>query len=281
MKIMQVIPSFSSLAQQYDAFLCDLWGVIHDGETLYPHVLETLENLHQLGKPLVFLSNAPRLADSVIQRMTQMGVKREWYLGAMTSGEAARHYLQTATQAERGHRFFYQGLESDAALLTDLPQQRVERLEDADFILNGNFDYHGQPLAEILPRLEQAIALNLPMLCINPDLEVVKQDGSRILCAGYLAAEYHKRGGKVESIGKPYPLVYHDAQAMLPESAQRIVMVGDNLLTDIQGGKAAKLSTALVTQGVLCDTFQTEQAITTHCHEQGIVPDYVLDSLKW
>lgn len=290
--------SLYEIIGQYDAFLCDLWGVIHDGEYLYPDVLETLEALHATGKPLMFLSNAPRTADSVINKMKQMGVRREWYLGALTSGEAARRYLMdmpkyaVAENAFLLGKYYYQGLESDAGMLEGLPQQRVTSVEEADFILNGNFDYHGQPLVELMPKLQAAAARNLPMLCINPDLEVVKQDGTQILCAGFLAAEYEKLGGKVGYIGKPHPLVYEMAMqelsAYLPIEQgktrsggqrsvgglppQRIAMIGDNLLTDIKGGIAAGLKTILITQGV----HNGDQPIPPE-----LQPDYVMPALRW
>ena len=54
--------SFTDILSSYDALIVDLWGVIHDGSTLYPGVADTLRLLHQMNKPVLFLSNAPRVA---------------------------------------------------------------------------------------------------------------------------------------------------------------------------------------------------------------------------
>jgi HAD superfamily hydrolase (TIGR01459 family) len=266
--------AFSEITADFDAYLFDLWGVIHDGEHLYPNVMAMVENLAAQGKAILFLSNAPRLAQSVINKLTQLGIRREWYVDALTSGEAAHRYLHTLP----ARNYVYQGLESDAALLQGIPQQRVQPLEDADFILNGNFDYHGQPLAEVMPRLQQALSINLPMLCINPDLEVVKQDGSHIQCAGFIAAQYEQLGGKVEYIGKPHPLVYRYALERLGEPAlTRTLMVGDNPLTDIRGGNQAGIPTLLLTQGVLQEAFKAGETLESYCRKCHAKPDYILD----
>ncbi len=274
---MQHINSLSNISTQFDAYLFDLWGGIHDGEHLYAGVLEMLEDLAGQGKQIAFLSNAPRVAASVTGKLKQLGVRREWYVNALTSGEAAHRYLHTWP----ARRCYYQGLESDAALLEGIPQPRVALLAEAEFILNGNFDYHGQPLAEMLPKLEEALQFSLPMLCINPDLEVVKQDGSRIQCAGYLAAVYEEIGGKVEYIGKPHPLVYTYAMELLgnPNPA-RTLMVGDNPLTDIRGGNAAGISTLLVTQGVLKDEMPAGETPESYCQKLEIIPHFIISDFK-
>lgn len=268
---------FYEMIDHYDAFLCDLWGVIHDGDSLYPGVLEALSRLHEKGKPLVFVSNAPRLASSVSTRMDAMGVKREWYQGAVTSGEAAIHYLK---QQSQNQRYYYMGLEGDATLLPEIPQQRVSSLEEADFVLNGNFEFLGQSVQEMMPLLEKAAGLQLPMLCINPDHEVIKLDGTRILCAGYLAQCYEELGGKVEYIGKPYSLIFELGMQRLnlPETA-RILMIGDNLMTDIKGGNAAGLDTAFVTQGILQNQKSDAMTAEQYCAEKDIYPKHIIPSL--
>lgn len=283
---MKNIKSLGDVADQFDVFFCDLWGVIHDGEHLYPHVLETLEKIHESGKTLIFLSNAPRLSDSVISKLTQMGVKREWYHGVMTSGEAARKYLQKMPKfavAENSFLtgdFYYQGLEKDAVMFEGLPQNRVMELKDAEFIVNGNFDKHGQPMEELMPRLKDAVALGLPMLCINPDIEIVKLDSSRLLCAGAIAEEYKKLGGKVGYIGKPHGYIFEEAMELVPEATKdRIAMIGDNPQTDIKGGKEAKIATILIENGVVKDVLKDGETAKDYCTKIGIEPDYLLPTL--
>jgi HAD superfamily hydrolase (TIGR01459 family) len=275
------LASFSAVAERYDAFLCDLWGVIHDGDALYPGVLETLEAMHRAGKKLVFLSNAPRLADSVTTRMDVMGVSRQWYHGAMTSGEAAARWLSTEAPPAFQGPLYYLGLAQDAPLLDSIPQASVA-LEEASFLLNGNFEALGQSVADVEPLLHIALESGLPMLCINPDLEVVKLNGTRILCAGTIAEWYATKGGSVTYIGKPYPLIYRYGFELLGDIPKsRIAMIGDNLLTDIQGGIDAGIDTILVTQGVLQEGLQSGETIADYCSHYGVSPSLCTESLRW
>jgi HAD superfamily hydrolase (TIGR01459 family) len=272
---------FSDIAQNYDAFLCDLWGVIHDGDELYPGVLEALEALYLQGKKLVFLSNAPRLASSVTSRMDAMGVKREWYHAAMTSGEAAVRYLnQPDTPFAPTASYYYLGLEKDAALLDHIPQKRVETLSEADFILNGNFEELGQTYPDIEPIVQEAADRQLPMLCINPDLEVTKLDGTQILCAGYIAEKYKKLGGTVEYIGKPYSTIYEFGMELLdhPPKSQ-VLMIGDNVLTDIKGANDFGIDSVFITQGILQNQKSSDQSAEDYCEKAGVSPTYITQSL--
>ncbi len=271
--------NFLQIAENYDSFLCDLWGVIHDGDELYAGVLESLEALHKMGKKLVFLSNAPRLAESIFTRMDAMGVKREWYEGGVTSGEGAVNYLNSRPPLFSG-KYYYLGLEKDATLLPLIPQERVSNIDEADFILNGNFEALGQTYPDIAAIVEAAVAKKLPMLCINPDLEVTKIDGTQILCAGYIAEKYKELGGKVEYIGKPYPLVFELGMKMLNNPAkERVLMIGDNVLTDIKGGNHFAIDTAFITQGILQNQKSNDESAADYCTKHGVNPTHIVECI--
>src|SRR5689334_23971962 len=75
------------LAPEYDGFILDLWGVVHDGTAPFPGVLDCMERLIAAGKRLVLLSNAPRRSDDVMRRITRIGVPERLYHGIMSSGE--------------------------------------------------------------------------------------------------------------------------------------------------------------------------------------------------
>src|SRR5271167_4452233 len=81
------------LATDYDGFILDLWGVLHDGFTPFPGVLDCLERLIAADKRIVILSNAPRRAADVITRMTEIGIRPGLYHHVMSSGEEAWQHL--------------------------------------------------------------------------------------------------------------------------------------------------------------------------------------------
>ena len=61
----RLIAGLSELASAYDALICDVWGVIHDGHKAHPAAVEALIHFRKKHGPVVLLTNAPRRADSV------------------------------------------------------------------------------------------------------------------------------------------------------------------------------------------------------------------------
>lgn len=291
---MRFISSLSSIIHRYDAFILDLWGVVHDGLLLYPRAPETLRQLKAAGKRAIFLSNAPRRARMAAAKLDHLGVSRSLYERVLTSGETAFEYLSNAAttplpleanglqQRKWGRRCYFLGLEMDEHLLHDLSASygRAHDLEQADFILNAGYETLTQNPEELRPRLERAAALKLPMLCVNPDIEIVRQSGEEILCAGQLARDYEAMGGAVSYIGKPHPLVYEQCLAHFSAVPQeRILAVGDGLRTDILGANRAGLDSLLITGGILRRRLGEEmdgRSIEQACRERGAFPDYVL-----
>jgi HAD superfamily hydrolase (TIGR01459 family) len=245
--------TLTALIARYDAFLVDLWGVVHDGTQLYPGAGAALAALHGAGKPVVFLSNAPRQAHKAAATLDRLGVPREHYRELITSGQIAHDRLKA--EAGSGQRcYYYLGPSKDEDILADLENYvEVNTPQKADFILNTGYEVDFQPHAEILPTLNKLLAATLPLLCVNPDLEVVKQDGTEMLCAGSVAVEYERMGGAVTYIGKPHANAFNAALAALPDGTakSRVLMIGDNPATDIAGASAAGLDSLLITGGVL------------------------------
>ena len=112
----------------------------------------------------------------------------------------------------------------------------VETPEDADFLLNAGPDEQRSQtdIREYEELLQDCVAHRLPMICANPDLEVIR-GGQRILCAGSLALRYQMLGGDVRALGKPDPAIYDRALAILNVPVGRVLAVGDSLRTDVAG----------------------------------------------
>lgn len=284
------LQSFKELVPQYDAFILDLWGVVHDGKNLYPGAKETLEYLRKQGKKITFLSNAPRRASVVAQTLLGMGVGQGLYDAIITSGEAAYRCLEHPENSPfkpRGHNYIYIGLERDRLILDGLHYNEVEHPELAQFLMLSHSFEDNQPLSTLKPLLEKCAKLNLPGICINPDREVVRLSGERVYCAGVLAQEYHMMGGEVVYFGKPHRNVYERTLATLAGiPRERILAIGDSLGTDILGGNRTHLPTALVTGGILKETLGKPggKAFKDTCEalfqKEQIMPQYVIPALK-
>ncbi len=235
---------------RYRGFILDLWGVIHDGSRLYPHALECLKQLRAQGKRVFFLSNAPRRVHKVTAVLESIGVSADLYEGVMSSGEAA-YQAMAAGEVSVGKRYLYIGPERDADVLQGLSYSSGPP-EEADFILNVGFGSEEAGLEDLTPLLARCLARRLPMLCLNPDMEVVKISGERFPCAGVIARQYVSMGGAVQWYGKPYPAVYRHCLARLaPLRPAEILAVGDGLYTDILGANNAGIDTLLIQGGIL------------------------------
>ena len=272
---------FGALSAQYDGFIVDLWGVVHDGVKPYPGVLDCLARLRQAGKRVVFLSNAPRRADKIAEALAGMGITPEFYDGIMSSGEAVYLGLRDRTDefAALGERLYHLGPPRDRGVFDTLPLREATSPEAADFILNtGPDDILGpQDPSVYQPVLDEGLKYKIPMVCANPDLEVIR-DGQRIICAGLLAEIYESAGGKVIQRGKPDPAIYVPTLALLGTERGKTLAVGDSLRTDMAGAKAAEIDACWVLSGI--HALRAEEA-PQEAEMAGIKPRAILSGFAW
>jgi HAD superfamily hydrolase (TIGR01459 family) len=251
---MEHLPGFAPLADRYDGFVLDLWGVIHDGINAFPHAVDCLRTLRASGKRTLLLSNVPRPNAAVQAMMRRMGIADDLYTHLLTSGEAVRRGLADPPDlwwAELGRRVFHLGPERDLPILDGLALERVEAPSQANFVLNTGPDDHRNPsdIQEFEPILQDCARHRLPMICANPDLEVIR-GGVRVLCAGALALRYQTLGGDVRSLGKPDPAIYQPVLEKLDLPPARVLAVGDALRTDIAGAAGVDLDACWVLGGL-------------------------------
>ena len=84
------------------------------------------------------------------------------------------------------------------------------------------------------------------MICTNPDL-IVDRGKKREYCAGSIAKVFTEIGGKVIYFGKPYPEVYNQSNI---KKYKKILVIGDNLNTDIKGANNLKYDSLLISNGI-------------------------------
>lgn len=277
-------------SDKYTHFILDVWGVIHDGSQMYEGVMEHLLYLKQQGKKICFLSNAPRRASKVKEVLASYGIDEKIYDFILTSGEAA-HIDFEANQKngfkEYGKNYYYIGPKKDLDLLQDLDYKITNDASVADFVIATGFDGEGSVLQEKLPQIQEAIKHNLPLICVNPDLMVVKKNGNEMLCAGVLANEYEKLGGKVFYYGKPFAEVYKIACNLFHLSDKNsVIAIGDGMETDIKGAFDFGIDCALVTSGILCNKLGVsygqkadESKLRKICDSYKLYPKYVIPTL--
>lgn len=249
-----ILKGLRTVAMDYDGFVLDLWGVVHDGVTVFPGVVEALAKLRAEGKRLMFLSNAPRRAAVVADQLADFGIPHDLHDGVLTSGEITWRHLDTRPDAwyrSLGRACFRLGPGRDLGLLDGLDLDLVDSIATADFVLvTGPMTDREADAATYDKILGEAYARKLPMICANPDREVIR-GGHRQICAGAIAERYERLGGGVRWHGKPDPSIYSDCLAKLRIADRaRVLAVGDSFATDIRGANAARLDALLVAHGI-------------------------------
>jgi HAD superfamily hydrolase (TIGR01459 family) len=269
----RLIDGMRELAPHYDGVILDLWGVVHDGTAPFPGVLDCMQRLIDAGKRLVLLSNAPRRSDDVVRRIAKIGVPDHLFHGVMSSGEEAWLHLHRRDDpfyAGLGRRCLHIGSDRDLEIRDGLGLIFVETPAEAEFLLNTGPAGWEDTIEDYAPVLRESRARDLLMVCANPDLVVV-HNGRPALCAGALAEEYERIGGRVRWHGKPYPSVYASCLDLLGiADKSRILAVGDSLRTDIAGAAAARIDSLLIAGGIHAADFGADGALDQDCLEAAL-----------
>ena len=260
----RIIPALSDISAVYDVLYCDLWGCLHDGQTLYPAAVAALQAFRRKGGAVVLMTNAPRTHHAVRRRLERMGMPADAWDLIVASGDATQVALLSGAA---GRKIWHLGPDKDEDLFTEVPdwlrdQPALARvpLEQAEGILcTGPFEEFTETPEDYRARFLLAKTRGLPMLCANPDL-AVDVGTTRIPCAGALAQLYEQMGGTVLSFGKPHPPIYDLARSQLAArgltvDTDAILAIGDGILTDIAGARAEGIDALFLTGGLEAQRF--------------------------
>jgi HAD superfamily hydrolase (TIGR01459 family) len=243
----QILSGLADIAEEYDALVCDVWGVLHDGHEANEQAVYALRQFRDSGGKVVLLSNAPRPKADLEAQFQKYGVPPDCYDEIVTSGIATRLDLE-ARSKDKTLRMFHLGPERDRGIFEGLNIEIVG-VDTADIVLNsGLFNDDVETPDDYKVRLEVMKDRGLLMLCANPD-HVVQRGGKLIWCAGALADAYEKIGGEVIYYGKPKPEIY-DLVRMSLNGAERLLAIGDGMHTDIKGANVAGIDALFIADGI-------------------------------
>jgi HAD superfamily hydrolase (TIGR01459 family) len=276
---------------RFDLIICDLWGVMHDGVNLHREAEKAISCARHAGVRTVFLSNAPRPREFVRQHLIEMGLDKGLTDFVVTSGGLARDEVRDHFS---GANLYHMGPESDHNTIEGLPVSFVDHPDKADVIFATGLDF-SMP-EQHRDWLMMAAGRNTPLLCANPD-RIVHVGDKLFYCAGIIADLYEEMQGPVKWYGKPMPYAFN---ACLKEvgkaevSADRVLMIGDSMQTDIAGAVGVGFKSLLVTSGIHrqdlmqftdggCEKLSSEkfhQALNIKPNRQGYVPTALIRDLK-
>ncbi|MFJ2303025.1 HAD-IIA family hydrolase [Streptomyces sp. NPDC087787] len=237
--------SAQALSEAYDTALLDLDGVVYAGGHAIAHAVDSLGTARAGGMHLAYVTNnALRTPAAVAAHLTELGIRAE-ASDVVTSAQAVARLI--ADQVPQGARVLVIGGEG---LRTALRERGLEPVESADDDPAAVVQGYGGPdlpwgrFAEAC----YAIARGVPWFASNTDLTI---PGARGIGPGNGAAIEVVRiatGAEPQVAGKPLPPMHRET--VLRTGAERPLVVGDRLDTDIEGAFNGGVDSLLVLTGV-------------------------------
>ncbi|MFS0840030.1 HAD-IIA family hydrolase [Paenibacillus sp. 1P03SA] len=249
-----------------EAYFFDLDGTIFLGGRLLPGAAELLRSLEEAGKTVGFLTNTTtQTAADCGRRLRGLGLAVRDEQVVTAAAAAAAYLAERAPQA----RVLAVGEE---ALIAELDAQRIRVVRsplEATHVVVGmdrRFDYAK------LHAASRALRSGAELIACNPDT-FCPVEGDELPDTGAMTAAIEAASGVRASVvaGKPSPHYARVALRRTGKAAERCVMIGDRLETDIMLGRASGMRTALVLTGAA--TLEEVRAGT-------VMPDWIVPTLE-
>jgi HAD superfamily hydrolase (TIGR01459 family) len=240
-----------TLSQRFPVWMCDVWGVVHDGETAFQGACQALSAHRKAGGTVILITNAPRPSTAILPQLADIKVPEDCYDAIVSSGDVTRRLVSL----EEGRNVYHLGPEKDLTLIEGMPVN-FTGLDEAEVVLcSGLMDDETEVPEDYRPMLKAMHDRDLPMICANPD-QVVRK-GKRLLpCGGALATIYSELGGSVAMAGKPYAPIYDEALRIAGElrgaavELGQVMAIGDGLPTDVKGAADYGLALLFIVDGI-------------------------------
>ena len=242
--------SLDEIAGGYSVLLCDVWGVVHNGERAFAEASAALARARGNGKAVILITNAPRPHPDVEAQLRALGVPSDAYDRVVTSGDVTRDLI-----ADGPRMVFHIGPDRDLSIYDGLDIELCEEPEASVVVCTGLFDDETETPEDYSDLLRRLRARNLPFICANPDI-VVERGDRLIWCAGALARDFGQLGGRTLISGKPHRPIYEAALKAAGDllgrtiSSSDVLAIGDGVLTDIKGASQNDIDALYVSGGI-------------------------------
>ncbi|MFD5270520.1 HAD-IIA family hydrolase [Streptomyces sp. NPDC058335] len=237
--------SGQALSEAYDTALLDLDGVVYAGGNAIVHAVESLATARGGGMRLAYVTNnALRTPDAVAEHLTELGIPT----GAddvITSAQAVARLI--SEQVPAGARVLVIGGEGLRVALRERGLEPVESADDEPAAVVQGYGGPDLPWGRFA-EASYAVARGVPWFASNTDLTIPSGRG---IAPGNGAAVQVVRiatGAEPQVAGKPLPPMHRET--ILRTGAERPLVVGDRLDTDIEGAFNGGVDSLLVLTGV-------------------------------
>lgn len=277
-----IVDAVSPLLGDTQAWICDIWGVVHNGVAAFPEAVDACNRFRAQGGVVLLLTNAPRPAGAVEDQLAKLNVPRTAFDAVLTSGDLT---LSLILQ-HRTKPMLHLGPDRDKGLFAG-QGVRLTGIADAEVIVcSGLYDDETETAEDYRERLTSPAHRGVPMICANPDVTVARGD-KIIECAGALAALYDTLGGPVIYAGKPHLPIYDMACQMIHAakgnavSKHNILAIGDGVNTDIKGAANAGLRSIFVASPVHVHEALTPASVSRLFANTATPPAAAMSRLAW
>ena len=249
----------------YDAYIFDLDGTVYLGDALLPKARETITRLREMGKRTVFLSNNPtRTRKEYAQKLTRLGVPTP-DSDVINSSSVMVDFLQRRMPKAT---LFVVGEQSLCDELTAAGFSLTEDASQVDAVIasfDRTFTYRKLQIAF------DAIRYGARFFATNADRYCPVPGGGEPDAAAMIAAIEACTDSKIEAVvGKPSAYMAEAILGLLNMPAERCIMTGDRLETDVLMGLNAGMAGALTLTGA------TNAELAA---QSEIIPTYIIHHL--
>jgi HAD superfamily hydrolase (TIGR01459 family) len=283
----KLLEGLRPVAADYDAILCDVWGVVHDGRRAFAGAVDALKRFRETRGPVVLVTNAPVPKDRVTRLFPKLGVPEDCYDDVVASGDATRNELKQVVPGP----VYRIGLNEDMGVYAGLPLQFSDDPAAARVICCTSLrEYPNGAPEHYRAELKRLAAHGLPMICANPDVQF--RHGDRLIwSAGSLAAIYVQEGGQVIYPGKPDEPIYRLAAGRIAAIAgkavapARTLCIGDGPATDVLGAMRQGMDALFIGGGIhghaMSDGDGFIESAARVLEADGVEAKYAMHELRW
>ena len=287
-KMIKPVVNISKVIEPFEAVVVGLFGVLYDGKNFRSEAIEALKSLKRSGRKIILLSNTSLRVQQVVRLLNDNKIPVMVFDAIVTAGELLHYKLKAKTDMFKGLGLTYVNIGGAQGLgvFSGLDYLPVDDLSRADFMFIGSCKTPTDLVENYLPVLEHAASLNMPLVCAGNDTSSY-MNGEISLAPGAVAEQYAVLGGRIITVGKPDVRVMEYALECLEGiDRSKVLLVGDNLATDIKGANLSQISSALTTkavhvnflgEGYIPDVAKTRELATNF----DAFPDFIISNLRW
>jgi HAD superfamily hydrolase (TIGR01459 family) len=281
-----ILSSIGELASASDAWIVDIWGVMHNGARAYAQACDACCRFRAAGGSVAMLSNAPRPFAAVMCQLDALGVPRDAYDLGVTSGDMTRNMIADMIASGQARPLLHIGPDRDKGLFAGLDVAFATPQAAAVIVCSGLFDDTKETPADYQALFAALLARGVPMICANPDIKV-ERGRTLVYCAGALAAAYETLGGSVVYTGKPHLAIYQRTLAEIARRRgqavpkERVLAIGDGIETDLKGAYTAALRSVFIASAVHLPDGLSVRALDALFADRPFAPVAALAALAW